>query len=144
VHQHHQQETPLRLHVQPRHRHRQRGDLQRVNGDRLARLVGARQEEERQVPERPDHAEQQAGARHAEARRQPRQRVAAPAKLFPRLHRRGDDDGAGDEVPRLVAEARPRAEGDAVDDGDRQLDGGDVADGEEVPARADVRPEDPL
>src|SRR2546422_11389184 len=60
----------------------------------------------------------------------PRQPISSPAW-------KGVENATAnrDEVPRLAAEARPRACGHALDERRRELDGGDVADGEQVPSR---------
>src|SRR6185369_4734270 len=102
--------------------------------------VAAREEEERQMPAGPDDAEDHARAAEAEAGREAREGVAAPADLFARLPAGddGEDRRADHQRPRLIAEARPRTRAEAVDDGDGELDRGDVAEGEEVPARADA------
>jgi hypothetical protein len=120
-----------------------RDHLHRIGHERLAKRVRAADEEQRQVPERPHDAQQEAGPREAEAGREARQRIASPAQLFARLHRGRDCDRERQEQQRLHPEARPVPGYEPVEERRRQLDGGGVAECECPPPRRDADGEDP-
>src|SRR6476646_10581308 len=87
------------------------------------------------MPARPDRAEDNARGTEANASRKTRQRIAAPADLFARLHRCREDRRWNHHEPDLSAEHRPRTEGDAMNSRRGEPDDHHVAEREDPPSR---------
>ena len=107
----HDQDAAPRVDVDPRHDHAQRDhaheEQQRLEREEPHRgMVGARNEEGRQVPHRPHHAEDHTGSHRAVAFHESILRVATPTHLLE--ERNQTDDPQRQDLRRRVGEERTR------------------------------------
>lgn len=109
MHEHGQQETAVRVRIKPGDRNREGSHSERPDREGLAVFIGSLKKKQRQVPQRPDHANDKARSRISDAGSDSGQRIAPPSDFFAGLEWRGDHDRNENDNRTFVTEARPGA-----------------------------------